>query len=81
MNNQTPDAPKEPTVLHVEVAVSLLFAIIIFAGGAIAAVIQEELKPLLVCAIISCALVFLAGCFPQIRAARERRDQQREGKP
>jgi hypothetical protein len=60
---------KEPTVLHVEVAVAILVAGVTLVGGLLAAVM---------CAIVACGLVFTAACIPQIKAAVARQSEQRK---
>jgi hypothetical protein len=68
MSNHNP-ADRPP--LHVEVAVAAILAGLILTGGGIASVVMEDWKPVLVCAIIACGLIFLGACLPQLRAARQ----------
>lgn len=74
MNDQP--EPKEPVILHVEVAVAALLAGVLLTAGLIATVWMETWTPALLAAIVACGLVFVAACIPQIKAAVA----QRKGK-
>jgi hypothetical protein len=69
---------KEPTVLHVEVAVAILVAGVTLVGGLLATVWFETWTPAVMCAIVACGLVFTAACIPQIKAAVARQSEQRK---
>lgn len=75
MNEPT---PKEPAVLHAEVAVALLIAGVILTGGLLATIWMETWTPTLVALTLAFGTLFVAACIPQIKAAVARQNEQRK---